>query len=476
MQFNSILTNGIIVFISKYLQGLLTLIFGIILARNLSPNEFAVIALIYATINLFLIFSNFGFSFRIISGKHITHNERSKIRYFHLVISIIALIVFFLIVIIQGRLYKFDAFNSVAFLLAPTIVLGALNFVPKGYFSRNKKFLLVNNIESISILLAGVVAIVMVFNKYGVYSLVALHLVRELIQFLFLQFFYQKETKSRQIIFSMPNSLSWENLSLVSTGFINQISDILKVNSFALWISPGFLGFYNRSKSFENILSNNFSIALGSLVLPYFSDSYRQNHGNNDLFFTFSRVVFFVWTPFILLIGTYGKEIIVYVLGDQWKMSGVIFQILIVVTIFSPLNHINSNAIISTDKTKGLLKWNFIGKLLIVVTALFAYFLSAFTVLWLVILAEIISFVLVLFHTAKLRRFKVINYLKNLSRPILTSLILALVIFCIRFFSSTSFEIELLIQLFILPPVFFFISYLVNFKDLSLVLKLLRIK
>lgn len=412
---NSILWNGS----SKILDQIIVFVVGIILARILGPEDFGLIGMVLIFTSIANVFVDSGFSTALIQKSEISEIDINSVFFFNIIISFIFTIsIFFssgflasylgeneLQVVIQG--VSFSIFIDALYATHKTILIKELNFKVQFYASFFAK------------LISGIVAIIMAFNGYGVWSLVCRSLLNGIL--------------SLPTYWIMSNWKPTANFSISSLkslfGFGSKllIGSLLRTvfeNLYSFFIGKAYsmesLGFYLRAKRLYS-LPNSLIISTFSDIIFSFLSKKQNNKGEFILGAqNFLKLLFFITLPLMSLLYIISKEIIIVLLTEKWIGSVIFLKLFCIIGILYPIGLVNVQAILALGRSDINLKLSIIKNLL----RLFNLIITIRLGLIYILIGELfVSFIGLFLNSYYLNNLISFNFIKQLKAilPILIS-------------------------------------------------------
>ena len=145
----------------------------IILARLLSPNDYGTLAILLAFIAIANVFVQSGFSTALIQKQEANNLDFSSVFYFSLFVAVLCYIIIFFTAPIIARFYKNEDLTYVLRVLAIILFFGALNSVQNAVVAKRMQFRRLFFSSMGGALAAGIIGLVLAYNGFGLWSLVA---------------------------------------------------------------------------------------------------------------------------------------------------------------------------------------------------------------------------------------------------------------------------------------------------------------
>ena len=159
---------------------------GILLARILSPEEFGLIGMLTIFIAVSQSFINSGFNSALIRKKDCTQNDYSTVFFFNLAVSFVCYALLFLFSGAIASFFKEPQLRYLIQFLGLGLILNSFGIIQRTILTKNINFKTQTKVSLVSSVGSGIIAIAMAYQGFGVWSLVALTLIRYTLDSLFL--------------------------------------------------------------------------------------------------------------------------------------------------------------------------------------------------------------------------------------------------------------------------------------------------
>jgi len=383
-------------FIDQFANLGITFISGIFLARLLSPSEFGLIGMISVFIAISISFINSGFSNALIRKKDCTDTDYSTVFYF----NILAGVSFFFILLFSAPAIAgfFDELQlkPIIQVLGIVLIIDSLSITQSTILSKRIDFKLQARISVIASLSSGIVAIIMAFSGFGVWSLVAQRLFRQGINSFFLWLWNRWRP---QWVFSKQSfkELFGFGSKLLVSGLIDTLYRNIYYLIIGKFFSPQELGYYTRADGFKNLPSQNLNGIIGRVSYPILS---HIQHDKPRLKANYQKLIrSTMLITFVLMLGmaAVAEPMIITLIGEKWRPSIIYLQMLTFVGMMYPLSALNLNMLQVSGRSDLYLKLEIVKKILavptivigifwgvkimiggMIVNALFAYYLNSY--------------------------------------------------------------------------------------------------
>lgn len=338
---------------------------SIILARLLLPREFGLMGMIVVFIAVSEAFVNSGFSSALIRKKNATQADYSTVFFFSLAVAILFFIGLFFSAPAISTFFNEPALIPVVKVLGLVLVIDALTMIHRTTLTRNIDFKLLSRISFIASTGSGVLAIVMAYTGWGVWSLVAQRLGRQLINSVLLIIWARWMP---QLVFSMKSfrELFGFGSKLLASSLIDNIYNNINSLLIGRYFSAVSLGFYNRADEFNRLPSQNMSGIIGRVSYPVLCSVQDDNNRLRDVYRKFIRNTMFITFILMMVMAAAAEPMIISLIGEKWRDSVVYFQMLAFTGMFYPLHVLNLNILQVKGRSDLFLKLEIIKKVLAV--------------------------------------------------------------------------------------------------------------
>lgn len=336
-------------------------IIGMVLARLLSPSDYGIIALLMVFITIAQVFIDSGFGNALIRKQDCTNDDYSTAFYFNIVVGIVSYFVLFVTAPMIAEFYNMNLLTPVLRVYGLSLVFNSMTIVQNAILTQRLAFKLMTKCSLVSSLSSGIIALVMAYYGWGVWSLVFQTISSALLSFMLLSF----ATKWKpNICFSKG---SFEYLwSFGSKALISSLISSLYGNIYSLVIGKFYtsadLGYFNRGQNTASLAPNIVSGVFSKSTLPLLSKAQNNRNDLILLYRKFTQLVAFVSFPLVFIIFALAKPFILYVLTEKWSEAVPYVQIFSISALTGAVGMINLNLLIALGRTDLTLKANVIKK------------------------------------------------------------------------------------------------------------------
>ena len=340
----------------------LTFIIGIILARLLTPSEFGIIGMVTIFVGLSQSLVDSGFTQALIRRNNCTQADYCTVFYFNLIAGLFLYFVLYFCAPVISLFFKEPELILIIRVISFGILINAFSMVHRAILTREINFKLQTKISIISSSLSSLIAIVMAYNDYGVWSLVC----KSLVGFFFTSLLLWTWNKWRPSLVFSRNSFK-EMFSFGYKLMLSGLLDGLYRNVYLIVIGRFFsaadLGFYTRAEQFNNLPSQNVTGVIQRVSYPVLT---KIQDDLPRLKIAYQKIIkstmLLSFTAMIILAAS-AKPLILTLIGEEWLPSVVYLQLLSFIGMQYPLHAINLNMLQVQGKSDLFLRLEVVKKL-----------------------------------------------------------------------------------------------------------------
>ncbi|MBV6438731.1 MAG: lipopolysaccharide biosynthesis protein [Haliscomenobacteraceae bacterium CHB4] len=360
-------------FIDRFANQISQFIFGIILARLLSPAEYGLIGMLAIFFEVADTFVMAGFSEALIRKTEPSEKDYSTV----FLVNVGTGIFFYAILcaLAPGISWFFNEqqLTPIIWVMGSTIVINALSMVARVPLTKHMNFKVLATISVIANIVSGAVAIVLAFKGYGVWSLVWRNIVYSIVNTLMTvllsrpKFGLQFSRDSFREIFGFGSKLLASRLFLE---FYNNLYYLL----IGKFFSARDLGLYTRANGYKDMFSRTLHNVIQSVSFPALSGIKDDNARLKNAYRKLVQSTTYLTAILMFGLAAASDNFILGLIGPNWADAIPYLQLLSIVGIFYPLHYINLNILVIKGQSGKHLKLEFLTKLIAVPALVTGFF------------------------------------------------------------------------------------------------------
>ena len=290
---------------------------SLILARLLLPEDYGLVALVNIFITLATVIVTFGINTALIQNKEADDIDFSTAFFLNIVLGAGLYFVLFMLAPYVARLYENDTLTLLIRVLSLTIPIYSINSIQQAYISKRMEFKKFFTSTIIGTIISAIVGIVMAYEGYGVWALVAQTLISNVLGMLIL--FLTTQWRPR-LVFSTQRAkgIAKYGTAILGAQMINRLYSELKGLIIGKVYTSADLSYYNKGKQIPMLIETNFDLSIASVIFTSFA--YEQDNKNKFLMLYKKaiRVSTFITFPMLLGIFAVADNLIYVLYSEKW--------------------------------------------------------------------------------------------------------------------------------------------------------------
>lgn len=416
----------------------------IVLARILVPEAYGTIALITVFTTIFQVFVDSGLGNALIQKKDADDLDFSTVFYTNIVFCIILYTIIFCISPIIANFYNDISLTLLIRVLSITILISGIKNVQQAYVSKKmmfKKFFFATIIGTI---VAAIVGIVMALKGFGVWALIAQQLTNLTIDTIILWVTVKWRPK---LIFSFKRlkglfNYGWKLL-------ISAVLDTVYNNIRSLIIGKKYtssdLAYYNKAMQFPNLIVNNVNTSIDSVLLPTMSEVQDDKEKVKEMTRKSIKTSVFIMAPLMMGLAFSANNVVELLLTEKWLPIVPYLYVFCFTYMFYPIHTANLNAIKAMGRSDLFLKLEIIKKVIGITLLLLTMNISVMAMAYSLIISSLLSQIVNSWPNKKLLNYSYINQIKDILPSIILSIVMGIII-CLYNFLNISIFLKIILQ------------------------------
>ena len=347
----------------------LSLFFGIFLARILTPSD-------YGPIGMLAIFSaiagslqDSGFVVAIANRKKVGHDDYNAVFWFNILISLFMYGVLYACAPLiadffnEPVLVKLSRYNFLGFVVA------SFGIAPSAYLFRELKVKQKSIALMLSIAFSGMVGIAMALNGYSYWGIATQSIVYVLVRTIACWYFTPWRPSFR-VNFAPLKYLFAFSYRLLITNVFQRFN--WNIFSFILGkFYKNDVGNYTKAAEWFNMGGEVVNGMVNAVSQPVLAKVVDDNERQLRVFRKMLRFTVFIAFPLMLGMSLVSEELITVVIGEKWLESAKMLKILAVWGAFMPIQSMQTNLLVSRGRSR-IFMWGTIAQGLLTLAILLA--------------------------------------------------------------------------------------------------------
>lgn len=404
------------------------------LARLLEPAEFGLIAMIMVIIGIAQVFTDVGLGSALIQRRRVLPIHYSSVFYFNILIGFFLTLITYLSAPWIGSFYSNDRLVPLAEVMSLAFIINSFSSVQATKLRKEINYAVLTKANFTASLLSGIIGVLLAYNDYGVWSLVALTLSRGVIFNIYI-WIASSWVPSLLFSFKALTQLWGFGFRMFLAGLLDAIFTRLDVLIIGKIFTPATLGFFERAKSLDQMVVHYSSGSLMSVLFPVLSKVQNDLPRFQCIIVKSFGILSFVVFMFLGVMYLISEELIIILFTEKWLPSVSYFKILVLSGFAYPVSSLLVNVLISRGNSKGLLRLEVYKKIIFSINLGIAFKWGVEGYLYgLVIASTLAVYLNIIFSSMEMAVAK-----KILIKPIITQMVIG----SISIISVTSLSVSL---------------------------------
>ena len=333
----------------------LNLIFGIVLARNLSEADYGIVALITIFTTLAGCLQSAGFSQALANLKPPTFRDYNAVCWFNILAGFSMYAILFLCAPLIAFFFKQPLLTDVSRLAFLAIPLSALGIVPNAKLwieLRNRELAIA---AIVSLLLSGSTGMWLAFHDYGYWSLVWQQIIF-IGSSTLIKYGFTRWMPKMPVDFTPIKQMFGFSSKLLLTNILTVVSQNVQTFIFGKLLPINTVGQFSQANKWNTMGHSFISNTMAQVAQPVLTNADNEEGRQQRVFRKMLRFTSLICFPLMFGLALVAHEFIIVTIGMKWEPSVILLQILCIGGAFIPLQTLYQNFIISRGRSETYLR------------------------------------------------------------------------------------------------------------------------
>lgn len=361
--------------LQRFSTMLIHFISGIILARLLTPYDYGCIGMITIFMVVAESFIDGGFGSALIQKKKPTQQDYSTIFFWNIGVACLLYAILYASAPAIARFYRIPQLCSVLRVQGIVLLVFAFNIVQRNQLRKNLKFKILSIVTLATSLISLIVAIIMAYHGYGVWSLVALNILTAAIPAIVFWFYVRWRPDWTFSLVSFKGLFDF-GLYIFLAHLLNKLSGQIQGLLIGRFYSPVTMGYYSKASKTEGFASNTISSILNQVVYPIYAEIQDDKLALGRMIKKMTMTLSYVTFPLLFILLLSARPVFILLYSERWLESVPYFQVLCIAGLALCLQSVNVMSISAIGKSKTMFIWTVIKRIFgisFIVIGLFLY-------------------------------------------------------------------------------------------------------
>lgn len=368
-------------------QQLLGLLFGIILGRLLSPQEYGMVGMISIFALIATALQSSGFKNAIANLKEPVHQDYNAVFWFNIIVGSSLYAILFFCAPLIARFYHNAALISLCRYAFLSIVFSSLGTAQSAYLFRNLKVKQQAKAGMIAVVTSNLVGVTMAWKGFSYWSLATQTLVFVSLNTVFL-WYYSPWHPTFNVDFKPIRKMFRFSCKILATTILTHINNNILTVFLGKHFTANEVGNYNQAYIWNSKSYYLLQGMVDQVAQPVFITVSEEKERQLKILRKLVRFTSFISFPLLFGLALVSHEFIVLTITEKWLTCADYLQMLCISGAFMPLYTIFSNLIISKGKSGIYLLLTFLFCIMQIALMLLMY---PYGILWMIIAYVILN-------------------------------------------------------------------------------------
>lgn len=380
---------------------LLQFIITVVMARQLFPEQYGLIAMLVIFMDIAQAFVESGFGSALIQKPDTTQVHYSSVFYFNFLMGCIMAGILCLLSPFIARFYNQPILIGLTCFMSLNLIINSCASVQTNLMVKTLNFKNLTKVSFGATVLSGIIGIILAFQGFGVWSLAVQSVSAILFRTVFL-WLLNRWRPSRVFSLTVLKELFAYGSRLLAAGLL----DVIFGNLYYLVIGKIFsardLGFYTQANRVKQMPAGSISAIVSKVTFPVFA--LLQSEPDRFRSALQKSVTFLGLVNFPLMIGlaVVAEPMIMVLFTEKWALAIPYLQLLCMVGLLYPLQVINLNVLKATGRSDLFFRLEVIKKLITVVNIVICFRWGLLGLIYGQIVGAVISYWINSYYTGDL--------------------------------------------------------------------------
>jgi O-antigen/teichoic acid export membrane protein len=351
-------------------QQLLNLLFGVMLARLLSPSDYGMVGMLTVFSLIASSLQEGGFITALTNRKNVTHSDYNSVFWFNTCCSVTIYLLLFMAAPLIADFYSTPELVPLSRFTFLSFVISSTNIVPRTILFKNLRTKETSIVTVCSLLLSGIAGVTLAYNGFAYWGIAIQNMV-----------YVSSVTALSYHLSGWHPTIGFDSrpiremFGFSSRIIITSIFTILNNNLFSVLLGRFYseqeVGNFTQANKWNTMGHSLIGGMVASIAQPVLTTVVDDRQRQLNVFRKLLRFTAFVSFPAMFGLSIVAREFIVIAITDKWLASAEILQMLCVWGAFVPITTLFTNLLLSRGRS-GQFMWGTISLALVQLIAMCA--------------------------------------------------------------------------------------------------------
>lgn len=393
-------------------------IVSMILARLLAPELYGTIALVLVFTNILSVFVDSGLGNALIQKSNADELDFSSVFYANILFCLTLYLLLYFAAPLLAFFYAQNELIAVIRVLGLTLIISGLKNVQQAYVSRNMLFKRFFFATLGGTVIAALVGIGMAYYGFGVWALVAQHLINSTLDTLILWISVPWRPKWMFSLERLKGLFRYGSKFLFSGLLDTLYNDLRQLVIGKLYASED-LAFYNKGDQLPHLFIANINSSIDSVLLPTMSQVQEDRQCIKEMTRKSITTSIYIMAPMMMGLSAVAPNLIQLLLTEKWMPCIPYLRIFCFTYMFYPIHTANLNAIKAMGRSDIFLKLEIIKKIMGLSVLLVSMWHGPLVMAYSTLISSFLSQIINSYPNKKFLEYRYLEQLKDIALCVL---------------------------------------------------------
>lgn len=409
---------------------IISFVISVVLARLLDPKVYGTVALMTVVISFLDVFVTGGFANSLIYDKEATEKDFNTILWFNICFSIVCYIILFFIAPLIANYYETPALTWLIRVAGISLLVSGIKSLQYAYIAKNLQFKKYFIATIGGTIVSGVAGITMAFLGCGAWALVVQGVANNVIDTIIL-FFVVKWKPKFEFSFKLLKkhfSFGWK---ILFYKIIYSISSNIAQLFIGKKYSKEDLAYFNKGKTYPNIIGQNVYNSVNSVMFPVFSKLQDDKKRFNETIMKSLKINMFIMLPICLGLFSVSETFIYLLIGEKWLPCVPFVKIFCIIILFNSIEAILSNGPMALGKSTASMILGIIECAINIILLIIAIPFGVMAIGYSMILSSFLNCLIYFIYMGKITGLKLTTFIFESYDSLISCVVMGIIVYSI---------------------------------------------
>ena len=357
---------------SNGIQQLLNLVFGIFIARLLTPSDYGMVGMLAIFSLIAGSIQESGFTAALVNKKELTHKDYNAVFWFNIITSLCLYLVLFLCAPLIAYFYKVPELTPLARYSFTGFFIASLGISHSAYLKRNLMVKQQAMSSVIGLTVSGIAGVTLAYLGFSYWGYATQSIVYVAVNTACYWHFTRWRPTLQFSLAPIKEMFGFSGKLLITNIFMTINNNLFSVLLGKFYTKQA-VGDFSQANKWNNMGHSLITGMINGVAQPVLASITEDTQRQVAVFRKMLRFTAFISFPAMFGLSIVSKEFIVITITDKWLVSAQMMQLLCIWGAFIPINNLFSNLLVSRGRSSVFMFCNITLSILQLITACLSY-------------------------------------------------------------------------------------------------------